>query len=189
MVPLPGDRIAVVIGDSVGHGVTAAAAMGQLRVAAHTLAGREFPPGELLERLDRIAQGLDAAQFATCLCLVYDPATRRCEVAGAGHPPPLPALRDGTVQQLGVPAGPPFGVSDEAHPPRCAQVSAEIPPGAVLALTPTASWRAANAAWARASRVWRPRSPPHGRAGWRTPPTASWPCSKTSRARTTSPCC
>ncbi|WP_165959199.1 PP2C family protein-serine/threonine phosphatase [Actinomadura sp. KC345] len=134
VVPLPADRVAVVIGDSVGHGVTAAAAMGQLRVAAHTLASCRFPPGEVLTRLDRIAQGLDAAQFATCLCLVCDPATLRCEVACAGHPPPLLALPDGTVRHFPAPDGLPLGVSDEAHPPEYEQVTAVIPPGATLAL-------------------------------------------------------
>lgn len=133
VVPLPGDKVAVVIGDSVGHGVTAAAAMGQLRIAAHTLASCEFPPGEVLERLDAIAQGLDAAQFATCQCLVCDPATLRCELACAGHPPPLLALPDGTARHFTVPHGLPLGVSDPAHPAEYRQVSAQIPPGAVLA--------------------------------------------------------
>ncbi|MFI0409006.1 SpoIIE family protein phosphatase [Actinomadura sp. 3N508] len=134
VVPLPGGRIAVVIGDSVGHGVTAAAAMGQLRVAAHTLASCEFGPAEMLERLDAIAQDLHAAQFATCLCLVCDPATRRCEVACAGHPPPLLALPDGTVRQFAAPHGLPLGVSDPAHPPEYEQVTETIPAGATLAL-------------------------------------------------------
>ncbi|MGW3772148.1 PP2C family protein-serine/threonine phosphatase [Actinomadura verrucosospora] len=133
VVPLPGGRIAVVIGDSLGHGVTAAAAMGQLRVAAHTLVRCGFPPGEVLARLDAIAQELDAAQFATCLCLVCDPATLRCEMASAGHPPPLLALPDGTVRHFAVAHGLPLGVSDEEHPADHPQVSATIPPGATLA--------------------------------------------------------
>ncbi|GAA4226799.1 hypothetical protein GCM10022254_12890 [Actinomadura meridiana] len=134
VVALPGGRISVVVGDSVGHGVTAAAAMGQLRVAAHTLVGCRFPPAEVLERLDAIAQDLRAAQFATCLCLVCDPANRRCEVASAGHPPPLLALPDGTVRHFAVPHGLPLGVSDPAHPPAYQQVPAAVPPGATLAL-------------------------------------------------------
>ncbi|TDB75546.1 GAF domain-containing protein [Actinomadura sp. KC216] len=134
VVPLSGGRIAVVIGDSVGHGVTAAAAMGQLRVAAHTLASCEFGPAEVLERLDAIAQDLHAAQFATCLCLVCDPATRRCEVACAGHPPPLLALPGGTVRHFAAPHGLPLGVSDRAHPPAYDQVTDTIPAGATLAL-------------------------------------------------------
>ncbi|MFB4310154.1 PP2C family protein-serine/threonine phosphatase [Actinomadura sp. GTD37] len=133
VVPLPGDRVAVVIGDSVGHGVTAAAAMGQLRVAAHTLASCEFPPAEVLERLDSIAQDLDAAQFATCLCMVCDPATLRCELACAGHPPPLLALPDGTARRFAFPHGLPLGVSDPAHPAAYEQAPAEIPAGATLA--------------------------------------------------------
>ncbi|MEV4007755.1 GAF domain-containing SpoIIE family protein phosphatase, partial [Actinomadura sp. NPDC049753] len=133
VVPLPGDRIAVVIGDSLGHGVTAAAAMGQLRVAAHTLVRCGFPPGEVLTRLDAIAQELDAAQFATCLCLVCDPATLRCEMASAGHPPPLLVLPDGTARHFAVTRGLPLGVSDDEHPADHPQVSATIPPGATLA--------------------------------------------------------
>ncbi|GAA1800800.1 PP2C family protein-serine/threonine phosphatase [Actinomadura chokoriensis] len=133
VVPLPGDKVAVVIGDSVGHGVTAAAAMGQLRVAAHTLASCEFPPAEVLRRLDSIAQDLDAAQFATCLCMVCDPATLRCELACAGHPPPLLALPDGTARRFAFPHGLPLGVSDPAHPAAYEQAAAQIPPGATLA--------------------------------------------------------
>ncbi|MFA1547132.1 SpoIIE family protein phosphatase [Actinomadura chokoriensis] len=133
VVPLPGDMVAVVIGDSVGHGVTAAAAMGQLRVAAHTLASCELPPAEVLERLDSIAQDLDAAQFATCLCMVCDPATLHCEVACAGHPPPLLALPDGTARRFALPHGLPLGVSDPAHPPAYEQAAAAIPAGATLA--------------------------------------------------------
>jgi len=133
VVPLPGDKVAVVIGDSVGHGVTAAAAMGQLRVAAHTLASCEFPPAEVLERLDSIAQDLDAAQFATCLCMVCDPATLHCELACAGHPPPLVALGDGTARRFAFPHGLPLGVSDAAHPAAYEHASAAIPPGATLA--------------------------------------------------------
>ncbi|CNG36419.1 multi-sensor signal transduction histidine kinase [Mycobacterium tuberculosis] len=133
VVPLPGDKVAVVIGDSVGHGVTAAAAMGQLRVAAHTLASCEFPPAEVLRRLDSIAQDLDAAQFATCLCMVCDPATLHCELACAGHPPPLLALPDGTARRFAFPHGLPLGVSDPAHPAAYEQAAAQIPPGATLA--------------------------------------------------------
>ncbi|MFB4302372.1 SpoIIE family protein phosphatase [Actinomadura sp. NTSP31] len=133
VVQLPGERVAIVIGDSVGHGVTAAAAMGQLRIAAHTLAGCELPPAEVLTRLDTIAQSLDAAQFATCVCLVCDPATMRCELACAGHPPPLLALADGTARHFAVPHGLPLGVSDPAHPPEYEQLAGVVPDGATLA--------------------------------------------------------
>lgn len=133
VVPLPDERVAIVIGDSVGHGVTAAAAMGQLRVAAHTLVSCELPPAEVLTRLDAIAQDLDAAQFATCLCVVCDPATLRCELACAGHPPPLLALPDGTARHFAVADGLPLGVADPAHPAEYEQVTAVLPPDGVLA--------------------------------------------------------
>ncbi|WP_051300457.1 PP2C family protein-serine/threonine phosphatase [Actinomadura rifamycini] len=133
VVPLPDERVAIVIGDSVGHGVTAAAAMGQLRVAAHTLVSCELPPAEVLARLDAIAQDLDAAQFATCLCVVCDPATLRCELACAGHPPPLLALPDGTARHFAVADGLPLGVADPAHPAEYEQVTAVLPPDGVLA--------------------------------------------------------
>ncbi|WP_051712386.1 PP2C family protein-serine/threonine phosphatase [Spirillospora albida] len=129
------ERVAVVIGDSVGHGVTAAAAMGQLRVAAHTLVTCAFPPRRVLERLDGIAQDLDAAQFATCLCLTVDPASRHCEIAVAGHPPPL--LLEGTggpARPVPVVHGLPLGVADHEHPADHAQASFTLPPGGVLAL-------------------------------------------------------
>ncbi|MFD0690304.1 PP2C family protein-serine/threonine phosphatase [Actinomadura fibrosa] len=134
VVPLGGDRIAVVIGDAVGHGVAAAAAMGQLRVAAHTLASCAFGPGEVLRRLDAIAQDLDAAQFATCLCLACDPATLRCELACAGHPPALVVRPDGTAVPFGAPHGLPLGVADAEHPASYEQVAASLPKDATLAL-------------------------------------------------------
>jgi hypothetical protein len=112
VIRLPGDQVAVVIGDAMGHGVAAAAAMGQLRVAAHTLASLSLRPAEVLRRLDTIAQGLDAAQFATCICIVCDPVTRVCEIAAAGHPPPLLALPDGATRVLHQPPGLPLGVGD-----------------------------------------------------------------------------
>lgn len=189
VVPLSGDRIAVVIGDSVGHGVTAAAAMGQLRVAAHTLASCEFPPGEVLERLDAIAQDLDAAQFATCLCLVCDPVTLRCEVARAGHPPPLLAMPDGSARHFAVPNGLPLGVSDPEHPPAYGQVPAVLRRAPPSPCTPTAWWRAGCATSTRASPASRPPWSPRTTAPWRRPPTACWPCWRTSRATTTSRSC
>ncbi|RAY16129.1 protein phosphatase [Actinomadura craniellae] len=134
VVPLPGGDVALVIGDAMGHGVTAAAAMGQLRVAAHTLAGLDLPPHEVLTRLDKIAQGLTAAQFATCLYVVCSPTTRRCRISGAGHPPPLLALPDGTTRVLDHPPGLPLGVGDTGVGTGYETTELEIPPGATLVL-------------------------------------------------------
>ncbi|MGV9558275.1 SpoIIE family protein phosphatase [Streptomyces sp. NPDC003522] len=124
VIPLSGARVGLVVGDVVGHGITAAATMGRLRTAVQTLADMEMPPDELLAHLDDLvlrlsAEGSDeeavrtaAATFlgATCLYAVYDPVTRRCSIARAGHPPPVVVSPDGRVTFPEVPAGPPLGL-------------------------------------------------------------------------------
>ncbi|TVL91632.1 SpoIIE family protein phosphatase [Streptomyces sp. SAJ15] len=128
-IVLPGERVALVVGDVMGHGVPAAAAMGRLRITAKTLARRDLDPTELLTELD--ACTLEAGiELATCLYIVYDPTTGRARIASAGHPPPLVLRPDGAIETvddvLGVPLGVggcPFGVTE-----------IEIPENATLAL-------------------------------------------------------
>ena len=130
IVALPGGRVALVVGDAMGHGPEAAAVMVQLRTATHLLAGLDLRPGELLARLDAMAAGMPASPYATCICAVIDTAASSCLIACAGHPPPLLALPDGTTQVLPVPAGLPLGLSSGTFD--AAEVS--LPPGATLAL-------------------------------------------------------
>jgi hypothetical protein len=73
IVPLPGRRAALIVGDAMGHGPEAAAVMVQLRTAAHTLAGLDLPAGQVLSRLDTMAAGLAASFAATCIYAVIDP--------------------------------------------------------------------------------------------------------------------
>jgi serine phosphatase RsbU (regulator of sigma subunit) len=89
IVRLPGGRAALIVGDAMGHGPEAAAVMVQLRTAAHTLASLDLPPEDILHRLDRMAAGMPAAPFATCIYAVIDPEQNSCVLAKAGHPPPL----------------------------------------------------------------------------------------------------
>ncbi|MEU0164184.1 SpoIIE family protein phosphatase [Streptomyces iakyrus] len=120
VIPLSGARVALVVGDVVGHGIQASATMGRLRTAVRTLADVDLPPDELLTHLDdlvnRLAGGadtmapLDGDIGATCLYAVYDPVSRHCTVARAGHPVPALVRPDGTVEFLEVPAGPPLGL-------------------------------------------------------------------------------
>ncbi|GHG88597.1 hypothetical protein GCM10018780_07190 [Streptomyces lanatus] len=126
VIPLSGARVGLVVGDVVGHGITAAATMGRLRTAVQTLADMEMPPDELLAHLDdlvlrlseeRADGGPEAAQRdttgilgATCLYAVYDPVTRRCTMARAGHPPPVVVAPDGQVSFPEPPPGPPLGL-------------------------------------------------------------------------------
>ncbi|MFE9429150.1 SpoIIE family protein phosphatase [Kitasatospora sp. NPDC006697] len=121
LIPLPGARVALVVGDVVGHGLHAAATMGRLRTAVHNFAMLDLPPDELLGHLDELVARLDQEQRqepggsqavtgAGCLIAVYDPVSRECVMARAGHPPPALVGPDGSVEFPEVPAGPPLGV-------------------------------------------------------------------------------
>uniref|UniRef100_A0AAU2K2E4 protein-serine/threonine phosphatase n=1 Tax=Streptomyces sp. NBC_00049 TaxID=2903617 RepID=A0AAU2K2E4_9ACTN len=98
VIPLDGDRTALVVGDVMGSGINAAAAMGQLRTAARTLARLGLEPGTVLTHLDEATADLGDAT-ATCIYAVYDPHTRLCHVSTAGHLPPV-HLRAGRHPRL-----------------------------------------------------------------------------------------
>ncbi|MFF8973958.1 SpoIIE family protein phosphatase [Streptomyces sp. NPDC014995] len=123
VIPLSGGRVALVVGDVVGRGIHAAATMGRLRTAVHTLASLDLEPDEVLSRLDDLVNLLAAEQEAagerpvgeqvvgaTCLYAVYDPVSGWCSVARAGHPPPVVTAPDGQAAALDLPAGPPLGL-------------------------------------------------------------------------------
>jgi anti-sigma regulatory factor (Ser/Thr protein kinase)/putative methionine-R-sulfoxide reductase with GAF domain len=86
---LPGGEVGVAIGDVVGHGVRAAALMGQLRTALHAYALSDPSPARTLERLDRFVQGLGEPAMATCCYAVFDPESGGLLLASAGHLPPM----------------------------------------------------------------------------------------------------
>ncbi|MEU2420208.1 SpoIIE family protein phosphatase [Streptomyces sp. NPDC007851] len=184
VIPLSGARVALVVGDVVGHGIGAAATMGRLCTAVRTLADVDLAPDELLTQLDDLVIRLDpeeglnlpgrpvplpdggvaapgvvgaeatpgavgagagwgvpgagaqsgAARLgeigATCLYAVYDPVSRRCAMARAGHPPPALVTPDGQVRFLDLPAGPPLGLGGLPFE----SVEVELPEGSLLAL-------------------------------------------------------
>ncbi|MFJ6617920.1 SpoIIE family protein phosphatase [Kitasatospora sp. NPDC091335] len=107
---LPGSRVALVVGDVMGRGLHAVQTMARLRAAVHALAGLDLPPGQLLRHLDNLAHKLGPEHLATCLYAVYDPINRTCELAGAGHVPPVLVRPDGTSELLRIPSGAPIGV-------------------------------------------------------------------------------
>ena len=113
-IALPGGRVALVVGDVAGHGVRAAVTMGRLRTAIHTLAMLELPPADSLLQLDELMHTLGEREphFATCAYAVYDAVSGECEVAVAGHLPPLLVHPDGTNELLDVPPSPPLGIGD-----------------------------------------------------------------------------
>ncbi|WP_377270320.1 SpoIIE family protein phosphatase [Peterkaempfera sp. SMS 1(5)a] len=109
-VQLPGSRVALVVGDVMGHGLHSAAAMGRFRTAMQTLAALDLPPGQLLRHLDNLAHRLGDDHLATCLYAVYDPINRTCTLANAGHVPPVLVHPDGRSELLELPEGAPIGV-------------------------------------------------------------------------------
>jgi serine phosphatase RsbU (regulator of sigma subunit)/anti-sigma regulatory factor (Ser/Thr protein kinase) len=109
-IPLPGSRVALVVGDVMGHSMQSAAIMGQLRTTVQTLAGLDLPPQEVLYHLDEQAQRLGNDHMATCVYVVYDPVAHRLVVANAGHPPPVLLHGNGHAEVLRVPSGAPIGV-------------------------------------------------------------------------------
>ncbi|MFI1649882.1 SpoIIE family protein phosphatase [Streptomyces avidinii] len=138
VIPLPGGRVALVVGDVVGHGVHAAATMGRLRTAVHNFSTLDLPPDELLGHLDELINRIDQNETgigivgpggeaavadapdgvaesagvtgATCLYAVYDPVSGRCLMASAGHPGPALIRPGADVEFLELPAGLPLGV-------------------------------------------------------------------------------
>ncbi|MFF4352744.1 SpoIIE family protein phosphatase [Streptomyces sp. NPDC001530] len=121
VIPLSGSRVALVVGDVVGHGLHAAATMGRLRTAVHNFSGLDLPPEELLGRLDELVDQIDADEAAagddgqgiagaTCQYAVYDPTSGQLAIATAGHPGPAVVHPDGTVNFLQVPVSPPLGL-------------------------------------------------------------------------------
>ncbi|MFI7632795.1 SpoIIE family protein phosphatase [Nonomuraea sp. NPDC049400] len=128
IIPLSADRVALVIGDVMGHGLTEAATMGRLRTAVRTLADLELPPGELLAHLNDLVSDLGDDFYVTCLYAVYDPADGRCVMVSAGHPPPVHVLPDGTVRALDVTSDPPLGAAE----PPLSTYELHLPEGSLL---------------------------------------------------------
>jgi len=117
VIPLPGERVAFVIGDVMGRGVHAAAIMGQLRTAVRAYAVLDLPPGELVGRFNELVCEMSQDLIATCIYAVVDRSAHVLTMANAGHPPPAMRSPEGRVllleQELGPPLGVPGGVYHE----------------------------------------------------------------------------
>ncbi|MFB7591419.1 SpoIIE family protein phosphatase [Streptomyces sp. NPDC056169] len=121
VIPLPGARVALVVGDVVGHGLHAAATMGRLRTAVHNFSSLDMSPDELLWHLDELVTRIDQDESgdgdiapvtgATCLYALYDPGSQVCTMARAGHFEPAVVHPDGSAAFAAVPGGPPLGLS------------------------------------------------------------------------------
>lgn len=139
VIPLSSARVALVVGDVVGNGLHASAIMGCLRTSIHNFSILDLNPDELLARLNDLISHLDQEAAtaddrrsdplgATCVYAIYDPTTRLCTVANAGHPPPALVLPDGSVYFTGPTPGPPLGADEhrfemmEFHAPEGSQL-------------------------------------------------------------------
>ncbi|HEV2342703.1 MAG TPA: SpoIIE family protein phosphatase [Actinocrinis sp.] len=109
VMELSSGRIGIAIGDVQGRGAHAAAVMGQLRAALRAYAVLDLEPAQVLTHLDDLVQGLNEALLVTCVYAVYDPFTRECVLANAGHPPPLLSGAHG-CHPMEVPPDVPLGV-------------------------------------------------------------------------------
>ncbi len=145
VIPLPGARVALVMGDVVGHGLHAAATMGRLRTAVHNFSTLDLPVDEVLGYLDDLVVRMDSEENtdeaaeesegegvtgATCLYAIYEPVTGTCTMARAGHPDPVVVCPDGTITCPDVPASAPLGLG--GYPFETAEL--RLPEGSQLVL-------------------------------------------------------
>jgi serine phosphatase RsbU (regulator of sigma subunit) len=127
---LPDGRVTLAVGDAVGHGSAAVAAvMGVLRSSLAALLVAGNPPGEALTLLDRIADDVPGSAVSTVACLRLDPATGELTYSSAGHPPALLVDPDGAITWLDGGHGPVLGLPDRRPRP---EATATLPRDAVL---------------------------------------------------------
>ncbi|OIK27457.1 ATP-binding SpoIIE family protein phosphatase [Streptomyces malaysiense] len=141
--PLSDGRTALVVGDVVGHGLGAAATMGQLSMEARALLSAGLAPDEVLEHLDETVSLLDDAESgltagysalgSTCCIALYDPVSHRVALSSAGHLPPVLVSPDGRVGPLAVRPHPGLGAEFALREPFDVHTF-NAPPGSLLAL-------------------------------------------------------
>jgi PAS domain S-box-containing protein len=141
VITLPGARVALVVSDVPAEGVQATVCTAFIGSAVRTLSELDLTPEELLARLDDMVPRLAEAQHpatsapiaqrlvgTTCLYAVYDPITRRCTMASAGHPAPVIADPSGQVHLPQLPGNKPLGMAD----PVFESVEVELAEGSAL---------------------------------------------------------
>jgi PAS domain S-box-containing protein len=134
VLALPDGSVGVAIGDVMGHDLAAAVAMGQLRSVLRSYAWEGDPVGEVLDRMDRLVQGLEMAQLATAVYARLEPGSDGAPVmryANAGHLPPLLREPDGRTRYLEGAASVLLGAPVEGRRPETAE---PIVPGSTILL-------------------------------------------------------
>ncbi|NNN37687.1 SpoIIE family protein phosphatase [Streptomyces sp. S3(2020)] len=116
LVELPGESLAVAVGDVVGHGLAAACAMGQLRSALSAATRVADSPAQALEALDMYARSVDGAESTTAATTFIDWDDHTITYSCAGHPPPALLHPDGTVTFLDQATDPPLAARPRFAP-------------------------------------------------------------------------
>jgi sigma-B regulation protein RsbU (phosphoserine phosphatase) len=129
-VEFPDGRLVLMVGDVVGHGIEAAATMGELRHALRAFVLEGHSPSSAIEQLDRVTAYAERG-MATVVCLVVDPATGSARFAIAGHPPPLLLRPNGSATYLEGGRSLPLGVLDQGA---CDEAEVSIEPGSTILL-------------------------------------------------------
>ncbi|MER6345171.1 SpoIIE family protein phosphatase [Streptomyces sp. NPDC001595] len=111
VIPLPGERMALVVGDVEGHSMESAAVMGQVRTAVAAYASEDHPPATVIDRVGRLLITSGTELTVTCCVVVLDTGDGTAQLALAGHPSPLVRRADGSVGALEAPANVPLGVA------------------------------------------------------------------------------
>ncbi|MGE2728312.1 SpoIIE family protein phosphatase [Mycolicibacterium vaccae] len=131
VINLDDGRIALVVGDCVGHGLGAATVMGQLRSACRALLLEHPSPARALEALDRFAARLPGARCTTAFAAVLDCHSGDIVYSCAGHPPPILVCADRTTGLLDAARATPLGLSYAQQRP---EARATLPPRSTLLL-------------------------------------------------------
>jgi serine phosphatase RsbU (regulator of sigma subunit)/anti-sigma regulatory factor (Ser/Thr protein kinase) len=131
VISLPDGRLGLGVGDVAGHGVGAAAAMGQVRVAFRAFLLEGLPPAQILERLNRLLWELLPGAMTTLVCAQLDPETTNLIIARAGHPPPVVRGPAAAVRLVEGGLGPPLGVAPLST---YEEIRTQLPPGAAFIL-------------------------------------------------------
>jgi len=130
VLPLDGGQVALMVGDVTGHGIRAAAIMGQLRTTTAALARLGCPADEILVQLGGTVAAHGDEAGATCVYAQYDPSSGRCQLTSAGHLPPALRLPDGTTEFIDLPPGLLLGAGQGQYQ----AADRQLAPGSILAL-------------------------------------------------------
>ncbi|MEU0375294.1 SpoIIE family protein phosphatase [Streptomyces sp. NPDC006283] len=134
VLALPDGRVVATVGDVQGHDVTAAAVMGQLRIALRAYAAEGHPPATVVARASAFLAELETDRFATCLLVQIDPRTGLAITVRAGHLDPVLRRADGTCAWLETPGGLPLGLSSPGAQPAYPATEMALDAGSTLLL-------------------------------------------------------